>query len=277
MIGDNTVFWVIGLIIVFIGGVIVVRKQRSRAVEYVLANSLLYSDLLNIGQDVVFYDIQEIYSFSDRLKSKTQFDKYNYDKKMVEWISNHESAVLGMMQQTIHNRKMWKAYKHEVHNANPYLTKDDVSAIRLPYRMIHSIEKELCGSVIYAKPIVNPQIHHHITYTSPKGRNHYEQYRVYDVRRTHEFWQQVKKQEQYKQSAQYQRSLLTPSLRYDVLNRDHHKCTICGIGAADGAVLHVDHIKPVSKGGKTVMHNLRALCQSCNLGKSAKYNPNGMN
>ena len=70
---------------------------------------------------------------------------------------------------------------------------------------------------------------------------------------------------------------MSASLRYDVMKRDHFRCTICGRSADDGVTLHVDHIKPVSKGGKTEMSNLRTLCDYCNLGKSDKYDPNGMN
>lgn len=67
-----------------------------------------------------------------------------------------------------------------------------------------------------------------------------------------------------------ERKKLTPSMRYDVLNRDGHRCCICGRDASDGVKLHVDHIIPISKGGKTEMSNLRTLCADCNLGKGAR-------
>lgn len=67
-----------------------------------------------------------------------------------------------------------------------------------------------------------------------------------------------------------QRNLMTPPLRYDILVRDGFRCKICGATAADGVKLHVDHIIPVSKGGKTTPSNLRTLCERCNLGKSNK-------
>jgi len=62
------------------------------------------------------------------------------------------------------------------------------------------------------------------------------------------------------------------SLRYNVLMRDHFKCMICGNSPATDpkCKLHVDHITPFSKGGKTEPDNLRALCYDCNLGKSNK-------
>lgn len=67
-----------------------------------------------------------------------------------------------------------------------------------------------------------------------------------------------------------ERKKMTASLRYEILKRDGFRCQICGRSADDGIVLHVDHIIPVSKGGKTEPDNLRTLCQDCNLGKRDK-------
>lgn len=63
---------------------------------------------------------------------------------------------------------------------------------------------------------------------------------------------------------------MTDSLRYDVLRRDGFRCQICGLTAQDGVKLHVDHIIPISKGGRTELSNLRALCDRCNWGKKNK-------
>lgn len=59
-------------------------------------------------------------------------------------------------------------------------------------------------------------------------------------------------------------------MRFKVMARDDFKCCICGRSPSStpGLVLHIDHIKPWSKGGETVMENLQTLCQDCNLGKS---------
>ena len=62
-------------------------------------------------------------------------------------------------------------------------------------------------------------------------------------------------------------------LRFKVMQRDSFKCCLCGASPAkDSSVeLHIDHIKPWSKGGETTMENLRTLCSKCNLGKSDLY------
>jgi 5-methylcytosine-specific restriction endonuclease McrA len=66
------------------------------------------------------------------------------------------------------------------------------------------------------------------------------------------------------------RTPIPAALRYQVLRRDGEKCRICGKGAADGVLLEVDHIIPVSKGGSNDLNNLRTLCDICNRGRGDK-------
>lgn len=67
-----------------------------------------------------------------------------------------------------------------------------------------------------------------------------------------------------------QRAIVSDSLRYNVLRRDNYRCCICGATAQDGVKLEVDHIIPVSKGGKSTLDNLQTLCERCNRGKGTK-------
>ncbi|HEY3250640.1 MAG TPA: HNH endonuclease [Ignavibacteria bacterium] len=62
------------------------------------------------------------------------------------------------------------------------------------------------------------------------------------------------------------------SLRFKIFKRDRFTCCACGRSPATtpGLELHVDHIKPRAKGGKTVFDNLQTLCKDCNLGKGAQ-------
>ncbi len=64
------------------------------------------------------------------------------------------------------------------------------------------------------------------------------------------------------------------SIRWQVFERDNFRCVACGATALDGAILHVDHILPRSKGGKDTMENYQTLCQTCNGGKSNRSEQN---
>ena len=55
---------------------------------------------------------------------------------------------------------------------------------------------------------------------------------------------------------------ISERIRFEVIQRDNGRCRACGIGDIDA--LQADHIIPESKGGKTTLNNLQALCGVCN-------------
>ncbi len=62
------------------------------------------------------------------------------------------------------------------------------------------------------------------------------------------------------------RKAISKTLRFEVFKRDSFKCQYCG-AEAPNVLLHIDHIKPVAKGGTNELTNLITSCMPCNLGK----------
>jgi len=54
--------------------------------------------------------------------------------------------------------------------------------------------------------------------------------------------------------------------------RGFYRCSNpkCGKESPYRALFHIDHINPMSKGGKTTPNNLQLLCRSCNIAKGDK-------
>jgi hypothetical protein len=67
-------------------------------------------------------------------------------------------------------------------------------------------------------------------------------------------------------SPKIDRKPISKRMRFEVFKRDSFTCQYCGSKSPE-VVLEVDHIEPVSKGGKTVMLNLVTSCFKCNRGK----------
>lgn len=67
-----------------------------------------------------------------------------------------------------------------------------------------------------------------------------------------------------------QRKLMTRNLRVQIMKRDNYTCQICGKYMPDEVGLQIDHIIPISKGGKSIPSNLQVLCSKCNSNKSNK-------
>lgn len=69
-----------------------------------------------------------------------------------------------------------------------------------------------------------------------------------------------------------QRGAMPNDLREAIKRRDNYTCCICGNSVLNepNLLLEVDHIIPISKGGKTEASNLQTLCWRCNRAKSNK-------
>ena len=63
--------------------------------------------------------------------------------------------------------------------------------------------------------------------------------------------------------------LISGSIRWEVLKRSKGRCEACGV-TNDKKALEVDHILPRANGGSDELHNLQALCYSCNSMKKNK-------
>ena len=75
---------------------------------------------------------------------------------------------------------------------------------------------------------------------------------------------------EYQYNCDNQRKLMTLELREKIIERDRAICQICQ-KRCERAEIEIDHIQPVSKGGKTIPSNLQVLCVTCNRKKSNKW------
>lgn len=72
-----------------------------------------------------------------------------------------------------------------------------------------------------------------------------------------EIWQSI---------CRVERGKVTNKMRFAIYSRDNYRCCMCGRKRDD---LEIDHIYPISKGGKSTMDNLQTLCHKCNVKKGA--------
>ena len=66
------------------------------------------------------------------------------------------------------------------------------------------------------------------------------------------------------------RQRLPENIRLSIYKKFNFECALCEV---DLTLVkpHIDHIKPLAKGGKDVISNLQPLCEPCNLKKGSKY------
>lgn len=71
--------------------------------------------------------------------------------------------------------------------------------------------------------------------------------------------------EVWKSIERVERAKVSEELRQEKFERDGYTCVNCG--STEKESLEIDHIMPISKGGKTEPSNLQTLCRNCNIRK----------
>lgn len=140
------------------------------------------------------------------------------------------------------------------------------------YRYDEFLEKSMYEEKVLKQHIYNPVFPYvvlHLSAVTPW--NDYKQDFRYEFADIVTCYKRAKGKQGQMAFVQQQRRIVNDSLRYDVMKRDGFRCCICGARAKDGVKLEVDHIRPVSKGGKSTMDNLQTLCERCNKGKRDKF------
>ncbi len=223
-----------------------------------------------------FYRIEPKGHLIYKCKSKREFDKCNFYGKLCEIILEREVYFNGLIEEIEKNRDAAKEYLNQYNAIQSTVTYEDAKIWKVPYSRFIMKEEAICEK-IKMKADTDHVLEFLVIYTSPKGVNTYRVQKSFCFDEWKNYYEEAlqarKNKTEYQRQVQRERALMTDDLRYNVLRRDKFRCQICGATAKDGAELEIDHIIPVSKGGKTVMGNLQTLCKRCNRGKSNKYDP----
>ena len=251
----------------------------------IIRGNCLYKVQCNSTRLRILNSINGQYSFNTDIcsltynvttETKRQFDRFDFDGHMQSLIRENMDYFTNQINKCEYNRDKYTEYMNMVQLITTDSIKSDAMRCELSTNLFTKIENNLMK-----KSIKNASTSFGATcwlsYTSPKGRSSYRCHHDYSYEEIKTAYKNANRRNITKESIAYERAMVTDSLRYDIFKRDGFRCQICGRSQKDGVVLRLDHIVPVSKGGKTVPSNLRTLCDRCNIGKSDKYDPNGLN
>lgn len=250
--------------------VLFVRLIAARNKKIVLETSTMLKKLSAINTTYDFKPIDsKLYVSTKCLPTKAKYDKCTPLNVLdgVLWFDRNLENVMG---DAAYNSSLYDKYQTEIQSISSEANKEQCKKLHVPLSHYVKTERELFSSQ-QLTPITNVDLKCIATYTSPGGRNTYSRAETYNtvqcLNRAAAIRRQWERQNTEEMRRLRERALMTDKLRYKILKRDGFRCQICGRSAEDGVKLHIDHIIPVSKGGKTVESNLRVLCEDCNLGK----------
>ena len=261
----------ISIVAVFGVGVVAYFISTYFMREHICKHSTFMPILCKLNSEYVnvFCEFDDTYKTTHYCNSKSQFDKTNFNRILHDFCTTNKDHLNYIIPLAYKNSYSFTEYKEKALNIL-----DNKSYYNS--KIMKSLEIRVFQEAMLSPPTtVNVTIHSR--YVSPKGRNSYHNYYTFEMSSISSCLDNIERENSFEQEKRRQRARMSDSLRYDIMKRDGFKCVLCGASQKDGAKLHVDHIFPIAKGGKTEPSNLRTLCDRCNLGKKDKYDPNGFN
>ena len=267
-------FFLLGLLFILISSIYVrVKKETIYKENESLAKkckdegSSLVDNVTLYSQYVNTLGINKAYKCSNTVVANASNDVVKYLIKYSK--IEHTDHCLAMIDFCINWRNRLNAFKsdmstlrEEIKDKLPLFVHLFVPAEKLPYK--------ICDIPYSISEIKNPVFVFY--YVSPSGQSHNE----YPIKVNVELLTAVRAELYAKINksghSKTQRNAMTNDLREAIKLRDNYTCCICGNSVYNepNLLLEVDHIIPISKGGKTEASNLQTLCWRCNRNKADK-------
>ena len=252
----------------------IISCLHSRTAKVVSNSSTLLAEQKELNAryiERIHGDVAETQNWYRECSSKQKYDRTDCDEVFNEEVLERFPEQEAFIRHLQENQLFYEEYLKELKRLVSTMTPGTARALHVSYQRYRKVEKSIFETSKLQKPVLDSSVICTLRYTPPKGQNVYTKSKTYSIFQIESRHEELLRTAAEKQSVQNQRKAerakMTPSIRYRVLSRDGFRCQICGARQEDGVQLHVDHIIPVSKGGKTEMQNLRTLCDLCNLGK----------
>lgn len=248
--------------------IFVIRKMIKKENEEVSKSSIKIQELNKLNEKYHFKRItKKKHNIIDREYSRKSLERVTGSSIIKYHIENNIDLIRTDIENTIYNIDLLEEYTKEVDKIINYKSKNKTN---YSLKKFQKIENRVLNDSIHKRKEFLIKLKLEVYYRSNAGKvneTRYGNYSFEDLVKLYKEWQNGNK---YEETIKQERKIMNDDIRYNVLKRDNFTCKLCGISAKDGAKLHVDHIIPVSKGGKTIMSNLQTLCDRCNMGKSNK-------
>lgn len=245
-------------------------KNREKKV---LSSSEKIKDLVELNNSTKFNEIQSKFIFNKHYDNKTNFKKIEPAYIMSANLRDNIDYYAQYISLINDNREKKAVYQKQVDKIRTAEYQADYKSLKINKQTYKNIESKLFEKTVL-RPVVDCSINVRMTYSSPKRKINLSKYQIFHFDDLFTSFESISRnhldRDTYKALSLVERGKVSDSLRYDILNRDGFKCTICGASSKEGVRLHVDHIIPIAKGGKSTPDNLRTLCERCNIGKSDK-------
>lgn len=261
-------FLIISLIIIALV-ISIIRITNVKYEKFVFNHSISIKNVKEINSKYIFksipnFDMKHSYDNEKFYKDISTKDYLIYN--LVE----NQNRVKEAIKNTAYNKSTFLIYKKEIDDSL-FFDKYDTDVLLKNKKKLSRVEKRILNRLI-KKPTIEFSIKVRLLLTKINGSIRTYKRDVFYVDCIEDIIYRLnqKKGNYYNDGTiweaicRVERGKVSNKLRFAIYKRDKHRCKRCG----SYKNLEIDHIFPISKGGKSVYTNLQTLCHNCNVNKS---------
>ncbi len=237
---------------------------------YVDEHSTILKEVKYLNEKYKFYDILE-YKYIHLYDNEHSYNEISPKDYLIYQLMYEKNKVKEDIVKTIDNLHMYEMYTYdleELKKLDPFDQPNNKYIVLLTKKII---EKKFQALVL--KPTIEFKIVVIVQQTTINGHPVALKKAVFDVleiediiaRLNDKTYDRFNDHEIWNSLCKVERGKVSNKMRFSIYDRDGHRCRKCGRFTND---LEIDHIIPISKGGKSTYDNLQTLCRSCNQQKS---------
>ena len=258
----------VGLTIGLFSFLLIRNKQNQKYRTFVEYHSIALRKLKEINSKYVFVSVK-----NHNMTHNYDNEKFYKNISPADYLTYQLVYQKKQIQQSIDNAKQnQRLYKVYIQNVNSIpLARYDTENIPRNINKVNAIEKKRFNFGIQKPDIsFNIKVVLNLTkinerfITSKSASFSSEEIEHIIERLNQKYGNRYLNDDIWEAICRVERGRVSNKMRFSIYERDGHRCKKCGATRN----LEVDHIFPISKGGKSTYDNLQTLCHKCNTLKS---------
>ena len=252
---------------------IVLYSINQKYDKFIKENSTTLKELISLNEK---YDFCKIYipSMQHTYDNEAFYSEISCRDYLIYQLQFEYKKILQAIGDTNKNKEQYVKYREELRAiAKP----GTFSAPHTEFKFDKLLKKE---KIILAKTVLKPIIEYSITvvlYHSKingslcsKKSMAFNQTEIWSLinRLKNKSGRFYNEKEIWDALCRVERGRVSNAMRFSIYRRDGYRCRYCG-ASGNYTNLEIDHIYPISKGGKSEYSNLQTLCHRCNKAKGS--------
>ncbi len=238
--------------------------------NFIDEHSILIARIKEVNKKYNFMDIER-FLYTHNYDNEEYYRLINPSDYLTYQLVYDKNSVKKAIAATLENRNAYDLYKDDIDHINV----SDQYDIEVPlkFRKLLAAKERKMAKAMILRPTIEFKIKVELNLTNINGRFIESKGANFGTSTIEDILYRLKDKQGdfyndkkiWKSIEIVERGKVSNKLRFYIYNRDHYRCKKCGRKTDN---LEIDHIVPISKGGKTTIDNLQTLCHDCNVNKS---------